>query len=74
MMTTTAEKTIAELRRVFATHGLPEQLVSDNRAQFTSDIFQQFLKENGLNMSVQHLTIHPLMGRLKGLYRHSNMS
>ena len=48
MMTTTAEKTIAELRRVFATHGLPEQLVSDNGAQFTSDTFQQFLKANGI--------------------------
>ena len=43
-----AERTIAELRRVFATYGLPEQLVSDNGAQFTSDTFQQFLKENGI--------------------------
>ena len=48
MMTTTAEKTVAELRRVFAIHGLLEQIVSDNGAQFTSDLFQQFLKENGI--------------------------
>ena len=48
MMTTMAKKTIAELRRVSATHGLLEQLVSDNGAQFTSDTFQQFLKENGI--------------------------
>ena len=58
MMTTTAEKTIAELRRVFTTHGLPEQLVSDNRAQFTSDIFQQFLKENGIK-HVRSAPHHP---------------
>lgn len=31
MMTTTAEKTIAELIRVFSIHGLPEQIVSDNK-------------------------------------------
>ena len=37
---TTAEKIIVELRRVFATHGLPEQLVSDNGSQFTADVFQ----------------------------------
>ena len=30
MTTTTASRTIEELRKLFATHGLPEQLVSDN--------------------------------------------
>ena len=59
MMTKTAERTIAELRRVFATHGLPaEQLVLDNGAQFTSDIFQQFLKENGIK-HVRSAPHHP---------------
>ena len=48
MMKTTAEKIIAELRRVFAIHGLPEQIVSDNGTQFTFDLFQQFLRENGI--------------------------
>ena len=57
MMTTTAEKTMEELRRVFAIHGLPEQIVSDNGAQFTSDLFQQFLEENGIKhvRSAPHL-------------------
>ena len=27
---------------------LPEQLVTDNGAQFTSEVFQQFLRENGM--------------------------
>ena len=47
MITTTAENTTVELRRVFATHGLPEQLVSDNGSQSTADVFQQFQKGNG---------------------------
>ena len=43
MVTTTAERTIVELRKIFSTHGLPEQLVTDNGAQFTSALFEQFL-------------------------------
>ena len=58
MMTITAEKTIAELRRVFAIHGLLEQIVSDNGAQFTSDLFQQFLRENGIK-HVRSAPHHP---------------
>ena len=41
MASTTTEKTITELRKIFATHGLPEQLVSDNGAQFTSYEFEE---------------------------------
>ena len=58
MMTTTAEKTIAELRRVFSIHGLPEQIVSDNGTQFTSKVFQQFLRENGIK-HVRSVPHHP---------------
>ena len=58
MMTTTAEKTVVELRQVSSTHGLPEQLVSDNGAQFTSEVFQQFLRENGIK-HVRSAPHHP---------------
>ena len=34
--TITSEKTITELRKLFSTHGIPEQIVSDNGTQFTS--------------------------------------
>lgn len=40
--------TIEKCRDVFARFGLPEILVSDNGAQFTSDGFQTFLKMNGI--------------------------
>ena len=48
MSSTTAERTITELRKLFATHGLPTQVVTDNGAQFTSQEFGEFLKLNGI--------------------------
>ena len=45
MSSTIAERTITELRRLFATHELPIQVVTENGAQFTS---QEFLKLNGI--------------------------
>ena len=55
MSTTTAEKTVSELRKLFATHGLPEQIVSDNGAQFTSQHFEEFMKLNG----IKHISSAP---------------
>ena len=48
MTTTTASRTIEELRKLFATHGLPEQLVSDNGPQFIADEFGEFMRSNGI--------------------------
>ena len=48
MTTTSAARTIEELRKLFATHGLPEQLVSDNGCQFTSDEFRTFMRNYGI--------------------------
>lgn len=45
MKSTTSTATIQELRRLF---GLPLQLISDNRPQFTSSEFTSFLKGNGI--------------------------
>ena len=44
MKSTTATATIKELRRLFATYGLPEHLVCDNGPQFTSADFAEFMK------------------------------
>ena len=45
---TSSECTISKLRSIFATHGLPEQIVSDNGSGFTSSEFQKFLADNGV--------------------------
>ena len=58
MASTTSAKTIDTLRHVFAAHGLPDQLVSDNGPQFTSDEFTQFLRRNGIK-HVRTAPYHP---------------
>lgn len=63
MSSTTSAKTIEALRTMFATHGLPSQIVSDNGPQFVSAEFNTFLKLNG----IQHLTSAPYHPRTNGL-------
>ena len=55
MDSTTSSKTITVLREMFARYGLPRQIVSDNRPQFTSNEFKEFLASNG----VKHITTSP---------------
>ena len=59
--TTTA--TIDKLRVKFATHGLPEIIVSDNGTCFVSHEFQKFMKLNGIT----HLTSAPYHPASNGL-------
>ena len=42
---TTAEEVIRHTKSIFARHGIPEVVVSDNGPQFSSDAYQQFAKE-----------------------------
>ena len=51
MSQTTTAKTIEALRRLFAIHGIPEQIVSDNGPQFTSADFKDFTRTNGIKHS-----------------------
>lgn len=46
--TTTTSKTIEILRRLFTAYGLPQQLVTDNGPQFTSEEFAAFTRGNGI--------------------------
>lgn len=48
---TSTEATIRVLQAVFATHGIPEHLVSDNGTGFTSQEFAIFLQQNGIRHS-----------------------
>ena len=58
MRSTTTSATIRELRRMFASHGLPEQLVSDNGPQFTSSEFAISLRKNGVK-HIRSAPYHP---------------
>ena len=49
---TSSETTIKVLRNIWATHCIPEHLVSDNGSGFTSQEFQTFLAENGVKHSL----------------------
>ena len=48
MSNITSEATIEKLWDMFARHGIPQQLVSDNGSQFTSQEFSNFIKGNGI--------------------------
>ncbi|PIK46814.1 hypothetical protein BSL78_16313 [Apostichopus japonicus] len=51
MYQTTTTKTIEVLRTIFASYGLPEEIVSDNGPQFTSEAFRNFMNNNGIKHS-----------------------
>lgn len=48
---TSTEATIKVIRTLFATHGIPEHLVSDNGTGFTSHDFGTFVSTNGIRHS-----------------------
>jgi len=49
---TTAEHTIDVLRTLFSRLDLPNQIVSDNRPQFTGEAYQQFYAGNGIHQTL----------------------
>ncbi|XP_031349460.1 uncharacterized protein K02A2.6-like [Photinus pyralis] len=53
--TTSSSAAIRVLRSLFATHGLPDVIVSDNGTAFTSAEFAEFTKKNG----IRHTTSAP---------------
>ena len=63
MPSITSAKTIEKLRMIFATHGLPQKLVTDNGATFTSSEFLQFTEKNG----IKHVTSAPYHPSTNGL-------
>ena len=49
MTSTTADATTDKLRSIIARFGIPEQSISDKGPQFTSEVFRQFIKINGIH-------------------------
>ena len=58
MSTSTSSATIEKLRITFATHGLPEIVVTDNGSNFVSREFEDFLKQNGIR-HIRTAPYHP---------------
>jgi len=55
MQKTTVDKTLDELRLIFAQDGLTEQLVSDNGPQFIAHEFKEFIIQN----NIKHIRVVP---------------
>ena len=55
MSTISSKETIETLRSVFATHGIPQMIVTDNGSPFTSKDFKSFTRKNG----IKHVTSAP---------------
>ena len=64
---TSTEATIEKLRIIFATHGISEQVVSDNGSEFTSQEFSLFIERNG----IKHILTSPYHPSSNGLAEHA---
>ena len=67
MTHTTTAKTIADLSHLFDIHGIPEQIVSDNRPQFTSSDFEEFTRIIESRIRDHRLIIQAKMVKQNGL-------
>ena len=47
------------MRNIFATHGVPDEVVSDDGRQFVSEEFQVFLRNNNVK-SIRSAPYHPI--------------
>ena len=63
LTSTTSESIITSLSSIFARHGIPEELISDNGPQYSSQDFEDFAKRYGF----QHTTSSPHYPQGNGL-------
>ena len=67
---TTSEKVISMLSKIFVTHGLPLSLRTHNGSQFASDYFKKYLEGNG----IEHRRTTPLWPQANGEIERQNRS
>lgn len=63
-----ASQIILRLEKIFAVHGLPVNITSDNRPQFRSEEFECYLVENGIS----HRKVTPLWAPANGEVERQN--
>ena len=66
----TSSKMISCLKTMLATHGFPLSIKTDNGAQFASDEFETYLREN----NTEHRTSNPLWPQAIGDVERQNRS
>ena len=59
----TGSVTVGKLQQAFVQHGLPDAVVSDNGPCFTSRVFSEFMRQNG----IQHVKVAPYHPASNGL-------
>ena len=72
MSRTTSEKVINVLLGLFARWGLPQQIVSDNGPQFTSEEFKGFVSQNGIKHILKapfHSSTNPAAEKSVGILK-----
>lgn len=70
MKSTTTQKTIHALHMIFARHGLPLSIRSDNGPQFSSDAFAEYMKSIG----AKHVQVTPKWAQANGEVERQNAS
>ena len=66
----TADVAISSLEKMFATHGLPWTVTSDNGPDSIAETFATFLQENG----IEHRKVTPLWSQANGVIERQNRS
>lgn len=70
MKSTTGEKTVRCLKKIFSAYGLPLSITTDNGPQFVSDVFSNFVDEN----QIQYIPTTPLWPQANGEVERQNRS
>ena len=70
MRSTVASKVISSLEEIFARHGLPESLTSDNGPQFVATEFTEYMEQQG----IRHHRVTAKWPQANGEVEHQNSS